>query len=64
MGVRLKDINFITLYTDKKDHNEGLQKDERIAMNTCGAYNLVAPKSSASVVTEENPAYATISLRT
>ena len=60
MIVKLRKLTLTTHYTDKKDHNEGLQKDERIAMNTCGTYNVVEPESSARVVMEENPVYATI----
>ena len=47
-------------YTDKRgpDHNDDtIQEAERIVMNSCGAYNLVVPKT---VVMEDNPAYATI----
>ena len=59
MILNSRKLTLTTLYTDK-DHNEGLQRDDRIVMNTCGAYSLVEPKSSVRVVMEENPAYATI----
>ena len=43
-----------SLHIEKGDNNE---KEEEIAMNTCGAYNLVVPKR---LIMEENSAYAKI----
>ena len=58
--LNYKDETNLINYTDKRDldyNEDAIQKAERIVMNTCGAYNLVVPKT---VVMEENPAYATI----
>ena len=60
LNYRMKTSKKKINYTDKRgpDHNEDtIQKAERILMNSCGAYNLVVPKT---VVMEENPAYATL----